>query len=307
MSVQPGPEPKSPSPKAPSPKAPSPKATARLLVACPNQPGIVAAVAEFIYRHGGDIVHAAQHTELTQNIFFQRVEFFLEHFDLERADILPAMSPIVERFGMDVTLRYSDETRRLGVLASRQPHCLYDLLARWSTGELQGEIVTVISNHPDHAEICEHFGVPYHHLPVSAETRAAQEAKVIEVLDEARVELVVMARYMQVLSPELIAHFPARIINIHHSFLPAFIGGRPYHQAYDRGVKLIGVTAHYATSQLDEGPIIEQDVVRVSHRDTVADLTSKGRDMETVVLARAIGFHLADNVLVYGNKTVVFS
>jgi formyltetrahydrofolate deformylase len=180
-------------------------------------------------------------------------------------------------------------------------------LARWSTGELQGEIATVVSNHPDHAEICTHFGIPYHHLPVTSETRAAQEAQMIEVLEAAEVELVVMARYMQVLSAALIGRFPARIINIHHSFLPAFIGGRPYHQAYERGVKLIGVTAHYATSQLDEGPIIEQDVVRVSHRDTVADLTSKGRDLETVVLARAVGFHLTDNVLVYGNKTVVFS
>jgi formyltetrahydrofolate deformylase len=203
-------------------------------------------------------------------------------------------------------LGFSDETKRLAVLVSRQSHCLYDLLARWRAGELACDVAAIISNWPDHRSAAEHFGVPYHELPVSADNRAAQQAALLELLEVYGIDLVVLARYMQILSPEVIDPYRYRVINIHHSFLPAFSGGRPYAQAHQRGVKLIGATAHYATEDLDEGPIIDQDVTRISHRDSIADLTRKGRDLETAVLARAVRAHLDDRILVYGRKTVVF-
>jgi len=281
--------------------------TAILLVTCPDQKGLVAALTEFVFRHGGDIVHAEQHTDELDGVFFQRIEFRIGDLDLGRDEIMPALTPLVERLALRCDLRFSDEVSKVALLASKQPHCLYDLLARWRMGELPAEIPLIISNHPDHADAAAHFGVPYHHLPVSAETKAEQEAAMLALLDDAGIDLVVMARYMQVLSDRVVDHFPGRIINIHHSFLPAFAGARPYHQAYDRGVKLIGVTAHYATVDLDEGPIIDQDVTRVSHRDNVADLVRKGRDLEMVVLARAVRYHLTHRVVVYKNKTVVFS
>jgi formyltetrahydrofolate deformylase len=281
-------------------------ATGVLLLSCPDQRGVVAAVADFIVRHDGNILHAEQHIDDVEQVFFQRVEFDLEGFGLDRPEILEAFAPVAERFGMQVQLKYTDERPKVALLASRQPHCLYDLLTRWRTGELPADVVVVIDNHPDHADFCEHVGVPYLHLPVTPETKPAQERQVLAALAERDVDLVVLARYMQILSPQVVDAYPNRIINIHHSFLPAFVGANPYRQAHDRGVKLIGATAHYVTEDLDEGPILEQEVVRVSHRDSVAELTRKGRDLETIVLARAVRAHLEHRVLVYGRKTVVF-
>lgn len=281
--------------------------TARLLVSCPDQRGLVAAVADFISGHGGDIVHAEQHTDQRAGVFFQRVEFRTGGLDLARPELPEAFAPIAERLNMRVQVRWSDERRPVAILASHQPHCLYDLLARWQTGEMPGSLAMVISNHPEHADLVGHFGVPYYHLPVNPQTRPEQEKAILRLLADADVELVVLARYMQVLSAAVIETYPSKIINIHHSFLPAFIGARPYHQAYERGVKVVGVTAHYATVELDRGPIIDQDVIRVSHRDDVDDLIRAGRDLETAVLARAVRYHLTDRILVFGNKTVVFS
>jgi formyltetrahydrofolate deformylase len=279
-------------------------ATAVLLISCRDQPGLVHAVAGFVLERGGNIVHAEQHIDVESGVFFQRVEF--ETDVLDTAEIASAFATIAERFGMSVQVRRSTERQRVAVLASTQAHCLTDLLARWRSGELPADIVAVVSNHQDHAELAKFHGVPYHYLPVDPTDRAAHELALLDTLAGHEVELVVLARYMQVLGPRLLAAYPARIINIHHSFLPAFVGARPYHQAQQRGVKLIGATAHYATAELDEGPIIAQDVSPVSHRDAVADLVRKGRDLETVVLARAVRAHLEHRTLVYGNKTIVF-
>jgi formyltetrahydrofolate deformylase len=285
--------------------------TAVLLLSCPDQPGVVAATAQFLADHDGNIVHAEQHVDPGRHdgdaVFFQRVEFDLDGFGLGRNEIVDAFTPVANRFGMTVDLRFSDTPTPTAIMASRQPHCLYDLLTRWRSGELPMDLRLVVSNHPDHADIATHMGVPYLHAPVTADTKTDQETEVLAALDEHRVELVVMARYMQILSDRFVAAHPHRIINIHHSFLPAFIGANPYRQAYDRGVKLIGATAHYATADLDEGPIIEQDTVHVTHRDDVARLTSRGRDLETIVLARAVRAHLEHRVIVHGRKTVVFS
>ncbi len=280
--------------------------TARLLLSAPDRPGLVAAVANFIYSYGGDVTQADQHNDEEEGMFFQRVEFRLDNFQLSRDELPAAISELAAPLNMNWSVRYSDDERRVAVLVSRQPHCLVDLLGRWYAHELPGQPVLVASNHPDHADLVSHFGLPYDYLPVASDTRASQEEALLQLLGAARVELVVLARYMQILSRRVIDAYPHRVINIHHSFLPAFSGGRPYHQAYARGVKLIGATAHYATAELDEGPIIEQDTARVSHRDGLADLARTGRDLETVVLARAVRLHLSDRVLVYGHKTVVF-
>jgi len=281
-------------------------ATGVLLVSCPDQRGIVAAVASFVAAHGGNVIDLQQHTDHTDGAFFQRVEFELDVFDLARSDIAAGFAPVAEKFEMEWSLRFSDERPRLALLASKEPHCLHDLLNRWRTGELDVEIPVVVSNHPDHADTAAWYGVEYHHLPVVDGDKSAQESKLDAVLRGHDVDLVVLARYMQILSPEFCAAWPGRIINIHHSFLPAFQGARPYHQAHERGVKLVGVTAHYATAQLDDGPIIDQDVIRVSHRDDVEDLRRKGRDLEVTVLARAVRAHVNHRVLVYGRRTVVF-
>jgi formyltetrahydrofolate deformylase len=280
--------------------------TATLLLSCPDRPGLVAAVAEFVFRGGGNIVHADQHTDAEEGIFFQRVEFGLDEFALARDDIAPAFAELADRYEMRVQLRFSDDVPRVALMVSREPHCMYDLLARWRSGELPADIPLVISNHPDHADAADHFGVAYHHLPVTPETKPEQEAAILALLDDHAIDLVVLARYMQILSADFVEHYPNQIINIHHSFLPAFAGGRPYHQAHQRGVKIVGVTAHYVTAELDQGPIVDQDVVRVSHRDAVDDLVRKGRDLEKIVLARAVLAHLQSRILVYGNKTVVF-
>ncbi|HET6874205.1 MAG TPA: formyltetrahydrofolate deformylase [Acidimicrobiales bacterium] len=281
-------------------------ATARLLLSCPDQQGLVARVADFVWKLGGNITDADQHTDDQAGIFFQRVEFELEGIVCGRDEIAGRFSGLAAGCGMDWKLTFSDETRRVVILVSRQAHCLYDLLARWRSGELPCEIVAIISNWPDHAGAAGHFGVPYHELAVSTDNREEQEAAMLDLLTGYGADLVVLARYMQVLGPRLIEPYRHRIINIHHSFLPAFAGGRPYGQAHARGVKLIGATAHYATEELDDGPIIDQDVTRVTHRDSIADLARKGRDLETTVLARAVTAHLHDRILVYGNKTVVF-
>jgi formyltetrahydrofolate deformylase len=280
--------------------------TGVLLLSCPDQPGVVASTADFVFRHGGNIVDAQQHTDRTDGVFFQRVEFLLDGIDLDRHEILPAFRETVERFGMQCALRFSDEVPRVGVLVSREAHCLVDLLARSRRGELPIDVPVVISNHTDHAEVADWFGVEYVHLPVTTATKPQQEREMQRVLEAHGVTLVVLARYMQILSGEFVAQWPEAIINIHHSFLPAFMGGRPYHQAHERGVKIVGVTAHYATAELDEGPIIDQDVVRVSHRDAVEDLQRRGRDLEVVVLARAVRAHVEHRVLVHGRRTVVF-
>jgi formyltetrahydrofolate deformylase len=285
--------------------------TAVLLLSCPDQPGVVAATAQFLADHDGNIVHAEQHvdpgTGSGDAVFFQRIEFDVDGFGLDRDQIVGAFAPVAEGLGMTVDLRFTDTPTPTAIMASRQPHCLYDLLTRWRSGELPMDLRVIVSNHPDHAGIAEHMGVPYLHLPVTPDTKPEQESQVLAALSEHGAELVVMARYMQILSNRFVAAHPNRIINIHHSFLPAFIGANPYRQAYDRGVKLIGATAHYATADLDEGPIIEQDTVHVSHRDDVARLTSRGRDLETIVLARAVRAHLEHRVIVHGRKTVVFS
>jgi formyltetrahydrofolate deformylase len=277
-----------------------------LLISCRDRPGLVHAVAEFVLGLGGNILHAEQHIDRESEVFFQRVEFELGAGPVHRDEVIAAFAPVVRRFDMHARVHVGDERPRIAVLASRQPHCLADLLARWRSGELPAEVVAVVSNHDDHAALARFSGTAFHHLPVSAQNRARQERELVEVLQGHGVDLVVLARYMQVLSGTVLDAYPSRIINIHHSFLPAFVGARPYHQAQQRGVKLIGATAHYATAELDEGPIIAQEVAPVSHRDSVADLVRKGRDLETVVLARAVRAHVEHRTLVFGNKTVVF-
>jgi formyltetrahydrofolate deformylase len=279
-------------------------ATAVLLISCPDRPGLVHAVADFVLSLGGNIVHAEQHIDVESGVFFQRVEFGSDIADAD--ELAAAFAPTAERLGMAVQVRLREDRPRIAVLASTQPHCLTDLLGRWRSGELPADIVAVVSNHAEHADLAAFYRLPFHHLPVTPETRDAQEQQLLDVLAGHDVDLVVLARYMQVLGPRVIDAYPARIINIHHSFLPAFVGARPYHQAQRRGVKLIGATAHYATADLDEGPIIAQDVASVSHRDATPDLVRKGRDLETVVLARAVRAHVEHRTLVYGNKTIVF-
>ncbi len=285
---------------------PDPKSTATLLVCCPDQRGIVAALAQVLYGHGANILDADQHTDAVAGWFFQRIRFDLESLHTDSVSLERAVAEVGERFSMRSRLAYGSQRKRMALFVSRYDHCLYDLLLRHRAGELAGEISVIVSNHEDLEPVASQFGIDYRVFPVTRETKLEQEEREIELLDSLGVDVIVLARYMQVLSSDFVKRYPERIINIHHSFLPAFVGGRPYHQAYERGVKLIGATAHYATSDLDEGPIIEQDVIRASHRDSVADLVRKGRDVERNVLARAVRAHLDDRVLVYGHKTVVF-
>jgi len=280
--------------------------TATLLISCLDQKGLVAGVSDFLYKNDGNIIHADQHTDQEENVFVQRVEWQLDGFRLPREGIAPAFEPLAEQFGMRWSLRFSDYTPRVAVFVSKLSHCLYDLLARWRMEEFRADVRLVISNHEENADVADRFGVPYHDFGVTAEAKEAVEAEMRALLDSERVDFIVLARYMQVLSPQFVELYPHRIVNIHHSFLPAFAGARPYHQAHERGVKLIGATAHYVTAELDQGPIIAQDVASVSHRDSVEDLVRKGRDLEKTVLARAVDLHLRNRVVVYGNKTVVF-
>ncbi len=280
--------------------------TATLLVTCPDRRGIVAALAQLLYGHGANILDSDQHTDASAGQFFQRIRFDRSEMHTDRVGLERAIGEVAERFGMSWRLCDACEPKRVAIFVSRYDHCLYDLLLRHRAGELDCEMVMVVSNHPDLEPVARQFGLDYHVFPISKANKAEQEERELALLEESRIDLVVMARYMQILSGDFVARHPSRIINIHHSFLPAFMGGRPYHQAQERGVKLIGATAHYATTDLDEGPIIEQDVMRASHRDSVADLVRKGRDVERTVLARAVRWHLEDRVVVYGNKTVVF-
>jgi formyltetrahydrofolate deformylase len=280
--------------------------TATLLVSCPDRRGLVAALAQLLYGHGANIVDADQHTDPIAGQFFQRISFDRTEMHTDRLALEAAIREVAERFSMCWQLHYEEDVKRVAIFVSRYDHCLYDLLLRHRAGEFRCEIPLIVSNHPDLGPVAEQFGVRFEFFPVTAETKREKEELEIALLEGLKIDLVVLARYMQVLSGEFIARFPSRIINIHHSFLPAFVGGKPYHQAQQRGVKLVGATAHYATTDLDEGPIIEQDVMRASHRDSLDDLIRKGRDVERVVLARAVRWHLEDRILVYGNRTVVF-
>ena len=282
------------------------QSTATLLISCPDQQGLVAKLANFIYANGGNIIQADHHTDFTAGLFLSRIEWQLEGFKLHRDIIAPAFGAIADPLGAHWSLHFSEQVPRIAVWVSQQSHCLNDLLWRHQSKEFVGEIPLIISNHETLRPIAEQFGIEFQHLPITKETKQEQERKQLELLKQHRIDLVVLAKYMQILSPEFVQDF-SNIINIHHSFLPAFAGANPYQRAYERGVKIIGATAHFVTKDLDEGPIIEQDVVQVSHRDITPDLIRKGKDLERMVLARAVRFHLQNRILVYGNRTVVFS
>jgi formyltetrahydrofolate deformylase len=282
------------------------KNSAILLVVCPNRKGTVASVADFIYRHNGNILHADEHADEKSGLFLMRVEFDPEDFDFDLASFGKHFSPVAERFEMKWRLERSSHRPRMIVFVSRYNHCLIDLLYRHQSGELACDIPLIISNHADNQPVADFYKIPYAVISVKEETKLLMEKKIQSLIDDYRPDFMALARYMQILSDDFVNRYPQRIINIHHSFLPAFVGARPYHQSFDRGVKMIGATSHYVTEVLDDGPIIEQDVVRVSHRDTVEDLIRKGQDLEKVVLSRAVRWHVENRVLVYGNKTVVF-
>ena len=278
-----------------------------LTLSCINRPGIVAGITVPLFELGADILEAQQYDDLAEKRFFMRVAFSSAVPAVNIAVIRDRLAPVAQAFSLLWQLRAVSQKHRVLILASKADHCLTDLLYRRRIGELSMQLVGVVSNHPrESLNISPADDVPYHHLPVTADTKDRQEAQIMRIVEESGADLVVLARYMQILSGKLCAYLAGRCINIHHSFLPAFIGARPYHQAFERGVKLIGATSHYVTEVLDDGPIIEQDVVRVSHRDTVEDLIRKGRDLEKVVLSRAVRLHVENRVLLYGNKTVVF-
>jgi formyltetrahydrofolate deformylase len=283
----------------------SPHPTAILLISCPDQRGIVAKLSSFVFDGGGNIVDSDHHSDLQAGRFLGRIEWEMESPSPDRSELRKALERVAGPMGGAWELYFSDEVPRIALWCSKQEHCLLDLLWRHQAGELGGELAFVLSNHEALKRHVEPLGLPFHLFPVSKETKVEQEARELDLLRKERVDLVVLAKYMQVLSPEFLRAFP-NVINIHHSFLPAFAGAQPYHQAHARGVKLIGATAHFVTEDLDAGPIIEQDVVRVSHRDTVEDLVRKGKDMERLALSRAVRLHLQRRVLTYGNKTVVF-
>ncbi len=287
------------------------KNSAILLISCPDSKGEVATIADFVYRHGGNILHADEHADEESGLFLMRVEFDPKDFDInlsqpDLADFAREFGPVAARFRMKWRLAQSSYRQRMIIFVSKYDHCLVDLLYRQKSGELACDIPLVISNHPDTQPIADFYKIPFALVQVTKDNKAAAEARVQSLINEHRPDFMVLARYMQILSNDFVQRYPQRIINIHHSFLPAFVGARPYHQAFARGVKLIGATSHYVTEVLDDGPIIEQDVVRVSHRDEVEDLIRKGRDLEKVVLSRAVRWHVENRILVYGNKTVVF-
>jgi formyltetrahydrofolate deformylase len=282
------------------------KASAVLLLSCPDRKGVVAGVAGFIYQHGGNILHADEHGDRDSNTFLMRVEFDPAELDLPLSDFSQQFTEIAKQFEMQWRVALSDVRPRVAILVSKYDHCLVDLLYRHQSGELNCDIACVISNHSESQSVAEFYRVPFYLVPVTKQDKPAAERQIRSLLERQAVDLIVLARYMQILSPEFVNAYPQKIINIHHSFLPAFVGAKPYHQAFERGVKLIGATSHYVTEVLDDGPIIEQDVVRVSHRDSVDDIVQKGRDLEKVVLSRAVRWHIENRVLLYGNKTVVF-
>jgi formyltetrahydrofolate deformylase len=282
------------------------KSSAILLISCPDRKGEVATIADFVYRHNGNILHADEHADEESGLFLMRVEFDPKDLDIPLADFGKHFSPVAEAFKMKWRLAQSSQRQRMIILVSKYDHCLVDLLYRHKSGELACDIPLIISNHADNQAIADFYRIPYAIVPVTKDNKDQAEARLHALIAEHKPDFMVLARYMQILSNEFVNRYPQRIINIHHSFLPAFVGARPYHQAFERGVKLIGATSHYVTEVLDDGPIIEQDVVRVSHRDTVEDLIRKGRDLEKVVLSRAVRWHVENRVLLYGNKTVVF-
>jgi formyltetrahydrofolate deformylase len=283
--------------------------SAVLLIDCPDQRGLVARVSSLLYQQGANILHADQHRDEALGLFFMRVEWTLDstdesRFDLDRFEL--AFAPLATQLEMHWTLTSSAHRTRVALFCSQTLHCMVDLLHRWRSGELRCDIPLIVSNHREVESLAAFYGVLFAHVPITAATRADAEQRQLDLLAEHAVELVVLARYMQVVSPAFVARYPARMINVHHSFLPAFTGARPYHAAHGRGVKLIGATSHYVTEVLDDGPIIEQDVARISHRDQVEDLVARGRDLERIVLSRAVRWHLERRILCYGNKTVVF-
>ena len=280
--------------------------TVRLLISSPDQRGLIAAVTSFLHSHRGNILELDQHTDPEQSTFFMRVEIELDGFKLTQETFAKSWEPIAKSFGMRWRVYWGNQTKRMAILVSHEGHCLSDLLWRWKDGELRVDLPFIVGNHEDLRHHAEAAGIPFHYLPVTAETKPAQESQLCSLIDAHKIDLIVLARYMQILSPDFVQRFPARIINIHHSFLPAFAGPKPYHQAYERGVKIIGATSHYVTESLDQGPIIAQATAPIDHRDTVSSLVRKGRDLERVVLATAVRQHVEDKILVSANKTIVF-
>lgn len=283
-------------------------ASAKLLIHCPDRKGVVSSITEFIFKNNGNITYLDQHVDQSSNTFFMRVEWNLEGFSIPRRKIGEDFGTLIgNSFNMTWKLHFSDETPRMAIFCSKLPHCLYDILSRWKSGELDIYIPLIISNHLDLEPVAKQFGIDFHHFEVTPENKVEQEEKQLKLLKENKIDFIVLARYMQILSKGFVEVYKNRVINIHHSFLPAFPGARPYHSAYERGVKIIGATSHYVTSELDAGPIIEQDVARASHADSVEDLIRKGRDLEKIVLSRAIWLHVNRKTLVYNNRTVIFS
>jgi formyltetrahydrofolate deformylase len=283
------------------------KNSAILLLTCPDRKGLVATISDFVYRHNGNILHADEHGDEESGLFLMRVEFDPSEFDIKFSEFSQYFSPIAEKYQMNWRLAQSNHRPKMAILVSKYDHCLVDLLYRHKSGELACDIPIVISNHPDNKPIADFYQVPFTVVPVPKDNKREAEQKIFRLLHQQQPDFIVLARYMQILPAEFLAAYPQRIINIHHSFLPAFVGAKPYHQAFVRGVKLIGATSHYVTEVLDDGPIIEQDVVRISHRDSLDDLLQKGRDLEKVVLSRGVRWHIENRILVYGNKTVVFT
>lgn len=282
--------------------------TAKLLLHCPDKPGILAEVTDFITVNKGNIIYLDQYVDHVENIFFMRIEWELKDFLVPQEKIEDYFATLyAQKYEMNFRLYFSDTKPRMAIFVSKMSHCLFDLLARYTAGEWNVEIPLIISNHPDLQHVAERFGIPFHLFPITKETKEEQEKKEMELLAKHKITFIVLARYMQVISEQMINAYPNRIINIHHSFLPAFVGAKPYHAAFERGVKIIGATSHYVTTELDAGPIIEQDVVRITHKDTVQDLVNKGKDLEKIVLFRAVQKHIERKVLAYKNKTVIFN
>lgn len=282
--------------------------TAKLLLHCPDKPGILAEVTDFITVNKGNIIYLDQYVDHVENIFFMRIEWELKNFLIPQEKIEDYFATLyAQKYEMFFRLYFSDTKPCMAIFVSKMSHCLFDLLARYTAGEWNVEIPLIISNHPDLQHVAERFGIPFYLFPITKETKEEQEKKEMELLAKHKVNFIVLARYMQVISERMIDAYPNRIINIHHSFLPAFVGAKPYHAAFERGVKIIGATSHYVTTELDAGPIIEQDVVRITHKDTVEDLVNKGKDLEKIVLSRAVQKHIERKVLAYKNKTVIFS
>lgn len=282
--------------------------TAKLLLHCPDKPGILAEVTDFITVNKGNIIYLDQYVDHTENMFFMRIEWELKNFLVPKEKIEDYFATLyAQKYGMNFRLYFSDVKPRMAIFVSKMSHCLYDILARYTAGEWEVEIPLIISNHPDLQHIAERFDIPFHFFPITKVNKEEQEKKEMELLKEHRISFIVLARYMQIISENMIKTYPDKIINIHHSFLPAFVGAKPYHAAFERGVKIIGATSHYVTTELDAGPIIEQDVVRITHRDSTTDLVNKGKDLEKIVLSRAVQTHIERKVLAYKNKTVIFS